>query len=738
MARIGIEPITDRPTGGATRSPAAARPASSSWKDLGASTLDSILFSYSQIFFTRDRAVGALLLAATMVVPRNGLLGLAAVLLSLVVVRAARFSPDLMHRGLYGYNPLLCGLAVGAFVQPLPTALMILPIVIVAVVFLQTALESAIGYMFNLPVLSLPFVLVTFLLLAILPFLRDAQPAAFLAALEAAPPEWLPEVAGQYLRTLGAIFFAPEVLAGAIVATALFLYSRIGFLLSLLGFGIAWLLLQYVFVFETSLPALVVSYNAALIAIALGGVWFVPQRSSFLFAAVAVLLTTLISVASFLFLGPWRFPVLILPFNLAMILTLYAMRQRMRDGAPKAVDFLAGSPEVNLNYYRTRVARFGSLGLARLALPFQGRWTVTQGVDGRHTHQGLWRHGLDFEVLGEDGRNCTGDGREAADFHCWRLPVLAPADGTVIKIVDHVVDNPIGERNPNDSWGNLVLVQHGVGLYSMVCHLSAGSVDVQEGQFVRRGTRLGTCGNSGRSFVPHVHFQIQASPRVDAPTREVEFYDVVADGPDTGVLYRYRLPEEGETVRNIDVADDVADLFAMRIGSRFTFRVTGPDGRARDEQTAVRIDLYNNLYLESDRGDRLFFENQNRQFLVYDYQGRKAGVLYLLYAAAARVPFERAGAVEWDDVLDNRHFRPRWMAWLADLADPFLSLHGLGMSYRAHRANPGLEIRGEGRHGRSAVSTTALFRPGVGPAAVTLKVGKRAWAATLLEVGNEP
>src|SRR5581483_3751312 len=103
-------------------------------------------------------------------------------------------------------------------------------------------------------------------------------------------------------------------------------------------------------------------------------------------------------------------PLLILPFNLTAFTVLFAMRQRTRDGSPKAVDFAPGTPEANLSYYRTRLARFGLQSAVRFRLPFYGRWTVTQGEGGAHTHKGEWRHALDFEVLGDDGSPHEGAG----------------------------------------------------------------------------------------------------------------------------------------------------------------------------------------------------------------------------------------------------------------------------------------------------------------------------------------
>jgi murein DD-endopeptidase MepM/ murein hydrolase activator NlpD len=71
-------------------------------------------------------------------------------------------------------------------------------------------------------------------------------------------------------------------------------------------------------------------------------------------------------------------------------------------------------------------------------------------------------------------------------------PVRAPLAGTVIDTGNYFFN------------GNTVFVDHGRGMISMYCHLSA--INVQPGEHVAAGTTLGKVGMTGRVTGPHLHW----------------------------------------------------------------------------------------------------------------------------------------------------------------------------------------------------------------------------------------
>lgn len=73
-------------------------------------------------------------------------------------------------------------------------------------------------------------------------------------------------------------------------------------------------------------------------------------------------------------------------------------------------------------------------------------------------------------------------------------PVASPLSATVIDTGDYFFN------------GNTVWLDHGGGLLSMMCHLSR--IDVQVGDKLRSGQRIGAVGATGRVTGPHLHWSV--------------------------------------------------------------------------------------------------------------------------------------------------------------------------------------------------------------------------------------
>ncbi len=147
-----------------------------------------------------------------------------------------------------------------------------------------------------------------------------------------------------------------------------------------------------------------------------------------------------------------------------------------------------------------------------LRLPFDGEWVVLQGGmkphENYHVEVPAMRFAYDF-VLDSAGSLYRTDGKSNADFLCYGQPILAPAVGHVTAALDSFPENVPGTARRNYRGpGNVVVIDHGEGEFSVLAHLRRGSVRVAVGQRVERGDIVGECGNNGESVLPHLHYQL--------------------------------------------------------------------------------------------------------------------------------------------------------------------------------------------------------------------------------------
>lgn len=83
------------------------------------------------------------------------------------------------------------------------------------------------------------------------------------------------------------------------------------------------------------------------------------------------------------------------------------------------------------------------------------------------------------------------------DLTCDRgTPIVAPADGVIETV-----------RPSKKGFGNFLTLRHSFGFMTSYAHLQ--QFKVKSGQFVSKGEVIATCGNSGNSTGPHLHYEVR-------------------------------------------------------------------------------------------------------------------------------------------------------------------------------------------------------------------------------------
>ena len=165
----------------------------------------------------------------------------------------------------------------------------------------------------------------------------------------------------------------------------------------------------------------------------------------------------------------------------------------------------------------------------KLALPFNGEWTVIWGGDTReqnyHIEHEAQKNAFDLVVTGNNGKSFKTTGQTNDDYYAFGKELLAPCNGEVVLVVDGVKDNNPGEMNPVYVPGNTVIIKTANNEYLFFAHFKQHSIKVKQGQIVKQGQLLGQCGNSGNSSEPHLHFHIQNREDMNTATGVKCYFD---------------------------------------------------------------------------------------------------------------------------------------------------------------------------------------------------------------------
>jgi len=623
-------------------------------KELLAQQYASLLNSYAMVFFSKDRIFAWILLLVTFFDPVAGLSGLVAVLAANIAAEIIGFSRFNIRSGFYGFNALLVGLGIGLYYQLTPALLILVVFAALLTLMITVAMEGIIGK-YALPYLTLPFLFSFWMVTLAARYyteLNISERGVFQinelyslgGQMMVSVNDWfgalpLPPSVVTYFKSLSAILFQYHLLTGMLVAAGLLYYSRIAFLLSLVGYYSAYIFYSLIGANFNELNYSFIGFNYILTAIAIGGFFIVSSRTSFLWV---ILLTPLISIlvtSTSVLLGIFQLSTYSLPFNMVVLLFLYVLkfREKYKTGL-SAVTIQEYSPEKNLYTQLNNILRFPAGSYFPIGLPVIGEWTVTQGHSGEHTHRDGWRHAWDFEITDDKGLSYKGKGDYPADYYCYGKPVVAPADGWIEEVLDNIADNEIGQVNLGHNWGNTLVIRHTDRLYSKLCHLKQGSIKVEKGASIKKGEVLALCGNSGRSPVPHLHFQLQQTPFIGSLTIDYPISQYLIKRKGGYELVSYVKPEKGNKISALPHNDCLKKAFDFKPGQKIEFSVVIDGSPAGTIGWEVMVDIYNHTYLYcNNSGSKAYFTGNDELFYFTWFEGSRKSLLFAFYLGAYKV-----------------------------------------------------------------------------------------------------
>jgi urea transporter/murein DD-endopeptidase MepM/ murein hydrolase activator NlpD len=667
--------------------------------NLADSLLRGVPRAYSVLFFSPDTRLGWLLLGASLLTPSVGLSGLAGALLAGVIAWALGFDRARIRNGYLLFNPLLVCLTLGLMNRSYffsPQVFLVLWIAaVLGGLFIAVALQHAFSQHFGLSAQSLPAMASAYVLY----FLAYAIAGPATAPVEAASAwldlSFLPGPLSSFFQVFGAMVFEPRALMGILVFLALALTSPLATLLATLAYLTGMQTLALLGFHAGHDGAVWCGFNFLLCGIALGSAYFAPSRMSLLLALTGTFLCALLTLAVATALRYFGLPPSALPYNLVVLVLVYALRQRHSPAGLHPTPAPGMLPETAGRFVVLNAARFPHLQTPALDLPFKDKCVITQGVDGKLTHRGAWRWALDFEVLAKD-RTAPGDGPSLESFPTFNTIVLAPCSGVVSAVKSSVPDNLPGENNPVENWGNYVVIHSDAGYHVLLAHLRQGSPLVHAGQRVASGEPVGRCGNSGRSPVPHLHLQIQDTALPGAPTRPFclrNTLEISAAHP-TPTYRTSCVPEEGTRLASTTPLPALHAHFCNWLPGDYRYRISRDGQPAGEETLRLDFDEAGRFRLRSLKYDAQLtaFLAQN-VFYTVDYDGPRDSLLSLVATGIARVPCLADPGIAWHDQVSPAPFYRGFARKLHDLLDPYLGPGLLSYRYALQANEDAFEVR---------------------------------------------
>ena len=644
---------------------------------------DTILHSYSQLFFSLNKIFAVILLLVTFFDIKIGFSGLLAVLLINFFAIIFGLNKQTIQQGIYGFNALLLGIVLGFSYQFNSGFWILFTISILFLLVITVWLE---GYFSKdkIPFLVFPFLFVywttttsaqSFKYILIdeshvyaYSYVTTTQHSLFYQFTHALDTVSMPTILIAYFKTLNGIFFQDTILGGLLISIGLLIHSRISFTLSIIGFAAAYLSFQLLGADTNLLTYHLLGSNFILMAIAIGGFFIVPNIYSYL---IVIILTPILMMILFFIqkvLTVLQLSGFTISFSILVTMFLYFLHQRWLQKYLNLVSIQYYSPETTIYKHISSINRFENKQISKIALPFFGTWKVSQGYNGIITHLADWSHALDFVITNEQDKTYKNTGTQKEDFYCYNKPILAPMDGYVHAIINTVDDNDIADVNTEKNWGNSIIINHANNLFSQISHIKKDSFKVNIGDYVSKGTALATCGNSGRSPEPHIHFQLQNTPKIGEKTLSYPIAYFIEQKDKKQTLKISEIPKENTLISNVETTPLLSSALNFIPGKKIKFK----DESGKTTEWEIFTDAWNRTYIYcAQTQSYAYFTNDDTMIYFYDFEGDKDSLLFYFYLAFYRILLGYYQEIEIEDQLPLIHFNNKIVNFIQDFFAPF-------------------------------------------------------------------
>jgi urea transporter len=323
----------------------AAERGSKAWSDIAqknavAGFVDTLLRGTGQVMFQNNPLTGLLFLIG--IFYNSRLLGVAA-LIGLVSSTATamilRVDQLLIRAGLFGFNGILVGIGLAFFLEFAPYLIVYMVVGAAVSTVVMAALANLLGP-WDMPALTAPFVLTTWILLFALYQLEVIRPTELIAPAIPDPAAQiqtllrpLPEgtaggglsvvnLAHAFFRGIGEVMFEDNLVTGLIFLVAILINSRIAAAMAAMGSAVGAVVALLLGADGSFTYHGLYGFNPVLCAIAICGTFFVATWKSALYALLAVATGTVAFASISVLLAPIGMPALTAPFVLVTWLFL--------------------------------------------------------------------------------------------------------------------------------------------------------------------------------------------------------------------------------------------------------------------------------------------------------------------------------------------------------------------------------------------------------------------------------